>query len=178
MKSPAIAFSNQKEGRLYFTEALSNGHCEGYFPLAEQFQSQSHYAYCGISSLSMCLNAMLIDPGRIYSGVWRWFDDSMLSCCEPLDKIQEVGITLNKLACLARCNGAVCDLIYAQDIKFEQFKSDLIKACTETCGMNRPILIASYSRKELNQTGSGHFSPLAAFAVKSNMVLILDVERK
>ena len=36
------------------------------------------------------------------------------------------------------------------------------------------ILVVSYSRKVLQQTGSGHFSPLAAYDATSDSVLILD----
>lgn len=54
----------------------------------------------------MALNALLIDPHRVWKGVWRWFDESMLDCCTPLEKVQMEGITLGKVGCLARCNGA------------------------------------------------------------------------
>jgi len=177
LKTPAVAFSDPLLGRSYFQEALTSGHCEGFFSLSEHFQSQSHYAFCGISSLSMALNTLLIDPGRVYSGVWRWFDDSMLNCCEPLDIVRQKGIVLAKLACLARCNGATVDLCYASQIKYDRFKQDLIACTSTTCGKMRPIMIASYSRPVFNQTGSGHFSPIGAYAPESEMVLIMDVAR-
>lgn len=37
----------------------------------------------------------------------RWFDETMLDCCDPIEVIQVKGITLPKLDCLARCNGAL-----------------------------------------------------------------------
>ena len=36
-------------------------------------------------------------------------------------------------------------------------------------------VVANYSRSELKQPGSGHFSPVAAYDEKSNSFLILDV---
>ncbi|KAF3950687.1 hypothetical protein CMV_023591 [Castanea mollissima] len=46
-------------------------------------------------------------PMRVaYRRPWRWFDDSMLDCCEPLEKVKADGITFGKVACLAHCNGA------------------------------------------------------------------------
>ncbi|KAL7581430.1 hypothetical protein ACA910_022012 [Epithemia clementina (nom. ined.)] len=39
------------------------------------------------------------------------------------------------------------------------------------------ILVVSYDRKTLSQTGSGHFSPLAAYDPISDSVLILDTAR-
>ena len=38
-------------------------------------------------------------------------------------------------------------------------------------------MVASFSRKELMQTGNGHFSPIAAYEEKEKMVLLLDVAR-
>ena len=39
------------------------------------------------------------------------------------------------------------------------------------------VLIASYSRRVLKQTGSGHFSPIAAYDEASDTVLIMDTVR-
>lgn len=177
LKPPCIDFCDPKEGRLYFLDALKHGCLEGYFPLSSQFQSQSHYAFCGISSLSMSLNTLLIDPGRIYSGVWRWWEDGMLNSCQPLDEVRIRGITLPKLACLSRCSGVTTSLIYASNITYEQFYSDIFKACSTICSEKRPIIIASYSRKVLNQTGDGHYSPIGAYSPTYNQVLVLDVAR-
>ena len=176
LRPPAVAFS-APQARSYFEDALSNGHAEGYFALAEQFQSQSHYAFCGITSLSMALNTMLIDPGRVWQGVWRWFEDSMLDCCEPLAIVREKGIVMSKLACLARCNGAACTTTYALASSLERFRTDLLACTMDPDPETRPIMVACYGRKELNQTGTGHFSPVAAYAPASDMVLVLDVAR-
>ena len=176
LRAPAVAFS-APQARSYFKDALSSGHAEGYFALAEQFQSQSHYAFCGITSLSMALNTMLIDPGRVWQGVWRWFEDSMLDCCEPLAIVRERGIVMSKLACLARCNGAACTTTYALDSSLARFRTDLLACTVDPDPDTRPIMVACYSRKELNQTGAGHFSPIAAYAPASDMVLVMDVAR-
>ena len=39
-------------------------------------------------------------------GPWRWFDESMLDCYEPLEKVKSKGIFFGKLTCLAHCAGA------------------------------------------------------------------------
>ena len=59
----AIAFAS-REGRQLFAEAMEGGGLERYFPLAEQFHTQSEPAYCGLGSLVMALNALDIDPER------------------------------------------------------------------------------------------------------------------
>jgi len=68
------------------------------------------------------LNALAIDPGRTWKGPWRWFDESMLECCEPLEVVKSKGISMDKLDCLARCNGATTVLKYGDVISLDQFR--------------------------------------------------------
>lgn len=64
LPSSLVAFSST-EGRRRFHEALANGTAEAFFPLIEQFQTQSEPAYCGLTTLSVILNALSIDPHRV-----------------------------------------------------------------------------------------------------------------
>ncbi|PIM98834.1 Glutathione gamma-glutamylcysteinyltransferase [Handroanthus impetiginosus] len=64
---PAIDFSSP-EGKKIFTEALHDGNMEGFFKLISNFQTQSEPAFCGLASLAMVLNALAIDPCRIWKG--------------------------------------------------------------------------------------------------------------
>ena len=41
----------------------------------------------------------------------------------------------------------------------------------------RNVMIASYSRRDLEQSGSGHFSPIGGYCAERDMVLIMDVAR-
>src|SRR5690606_30953135 len=66
----AIAFASP-EGQRLFGEALAAGGLGGYFALAEQYQTQSDPAFCGLGSLVVALNALAIDPGRLWKGPWR-----------------------------------------------------------------------------------------------------------
>merc|ERR1711933_38448 len=100
-----VAFSSGK-GRALFEKALEKRLAEPYFVLAEQFRTQDEPAYCGLATLVMVLNALAIDPGRVWKGVWRWFDEEMLGCCKDLKEVQSQGISLDEFGCLARCYGA------------------------------------------------------------------------
>ncbi|KAL0693460.1 hypothetical protein Bca4012_060640 [Brassica carinata] len=120
---PAVDFSSP-EGKKIFNEALQTGTMEGFFRLISYFQTQSEPAYCGLASLAVVLNALSIDPGRKWKGPWRWFDESMLECCESLEVVKEKGISFGKLVCLAQCSGA----------KVEAF-------CTKEC-LSRFMLIS------------------------------------
>lgn len=163
---------------MFFTEALQDGTMESYFRLAEQYTTQKHPAFCGIGSLTMALNALLVDPQRVWQGVWRWYDDSMLDCCEPLDIVKAKGITMAKLACLARCNGTKAVVKSGSEMTVEEFRSIVSCCCSRDIDcVDGCVIIVSYSRAVLNQTGSGHFSPIAGYHKEKDMVLIMDVAR-
>ena len=80
-----MAFSSDA-GRQLFRESLESGHLEAFFPLIEQFHTQSDPAFCGLGSLVMVLNALGVDPGRVWRGPWRWFSEELLDCCTPLPR--------------------------------------------------------------------------------------------
>ncbi|PON34755.1 Phytochelatin synthase [Parasponia andersonii] len=144
---PAIEFASP-DGKRLFTEALGDGTMEGFFKLISYYQTQSEPAYCGLATLSMVLNALAIDPGRKWKGPWRWFDDSMLDCCEPLDKIQSEGITFGKVACLAHCNGAKVEAFRTDESSVDEFRKRVVSCSSaEDCHV-----IASYHRAVFKQS--------------------------
>ena len=80
LPTEAIAFSSP-EGRELFAAALAARGMDGFFPLAEQFHTQSDPSFCGPGSLVVALNALGIDPERSWKGPWRWFAEDLLDCC-------------------------------------------------------------------------------------------------
>eukprot|EP00467_Chlorarachnion_reptans_P022901 CAMPEP_0114510510 /NCGR_PEP_ID=MMETSP0109-20121206/13837_1 /TAXON_ID=29199 /ORGANISM="Chlorarachnion reptans, Strain CCCM449" /LENGTH=567 /DNA_ID=CAMNT_0001689845 /DNA_START=80 /DNA_END=1783 /DNA_ORIENTATION=- len=174
LPSNCIRFAGD-EGVRMFQDALAAGTGSAYFPLAEQFRTQDEPAFCGLSTLTMVLNALSIDPGRIWKGGWRWFSEEMLDCCESLERIRKQGIAFDKLACLASCNGAAVETWRARGLDSDE--EHLRQAVKEACSTSTHFLIACYSRSVLGQTGEGHFSPIAAYHEESDMVLIMDTAR-
>lgn len=162
------------EGRRLFREALAEGNLEGWFALAEQFHTQADPAFCGLGTLVVALNALGVDPGRLWKGPWRWYSEELLDCCLPLEAVRSQGITLDHFACLARCNGVSAATHRASESSIEAFRADLRSAATSASG---PVLAASYSRSALGQTGDGHFSPVAGFHEGRDVALVLDVAR-
>jgi glutathione gamma-glutamylcysteinyltransferase len=159
-------------GRQLFAEALASGGLDGYFRLAEQFHTQSEPEFCGLGSLVVALNALGIDPGRLWKGPWRWFSEELLDCCVSLDQIRRRGLDLDEIACLARCNGAAVDLFRAETSDAAAWRSSLVAAAR-----GEGVVIASYDRAGLDQTGSGHFSPIGGYHAARDLVLVLDVAR-
>lgn len=60
--------------------------------------------------------------------------------------------------------------------KSENGGTNSIEQCAEATNL-QSILVVSYARSAVGQTGDGHFSPLAAYDAASDSVLVLDVAR-
>ena len=181
-----------KEGRQLFGEALAAGTLECYFALAEQFRTQSEPAYCGLGSLVMALNTLGTDPQRVWKvrklslcsiaaadrdwcqGPWRWIDEEMLDCCSPLEVIAQQGITMAEFSCLASCNGASVVTKFGSAYTEDDLRRDVREAAVQENGV---VMVVSYDRSTVGQTGSGHFSPIGGYLASRDMVLVMDVAR-
>ncbi|KAK5971612.1 Glutathione gamma-glutamylcysteinyltransferase [Trichostrongylus colubriformis] len=85
------------------------------------------------------------------------------------------GINLTQFVCLATCNRLHAEVHYGNEE--EDFLTRLRRDLIESVRGETRVIVASYDRSQLQQTGTGHFSPLAAFHAKSDRVLIMDVAR-
>jgi glutathione gamma-glutamylcysteinyltransferase len=171
LPADAVEFSSPP-GRQLFTEAFAAGGLEGYFPLAEQFHTQAEPTFCGLGSLVVALNALAIDPGRLWKGPWRWFSEELLDCCVPLEEIRRRGLDLDQLTFVARCNGAEVELHRADLADLAAWRASLGAAAR-----GDGVVIASYDRSALDQTGAGHFSPIGGYHAARDLALVLDVAR-
>jgi len=169
-------------GRRRFMEAMRSGHMEMYFPLSEQFVTQSEPAFCGLGSLTMVMNAMQIDPLRIWKDAptpgWRWWTDEMFltHCSGSLEEVRAAGMTMDDFELLALANGAVISMHRPTDVteSIESFRSNIVHAMR---GDGKVHIVVSFSRSALKQTGDGHFSPIGGYHPESDSVLVLDVAR-
>ena len=121
-----------------------------YFDLAAQFRTQDEPTFCGLSTLVMCLNTLRLDPGRHWKGPWRWYHETMLDCCLPVEEVRANGITLDEFVCLARCNGATARLHRPGDgheATLESFR-EKVRA---SCELGSAITAVSYNRATLGQ---------------------------
>ncbi|KAJ2835423.1 hypothetical protein FBU31_001626 [Coemansia sp. 'formosensis'] len=159
-------------GRKLFKESLNEGYAEGYFNLAGNFTVQSEPAYCGPSSLAMVLNALEVDPGRTWKGVWRWYSDELLESCRTESDLKANGITFDQFLCLASSHAKVVAKRGAQATR-EEFLRDIMYVTQR----DDVFMVLSFSRPTLGQTGDGHFSPIGAYHPESRMALVLDSAR-
>ncbi|KAF9132198.1 hypothetical protein BGW39_000633 [Mortierella sp. 14UC] len=159
-------------GKKLFQEMIAAGTGECFFRLCTSFNTQSDPAFCGVSSLSMVLNALEIDPRRQWRGVWRWYSDEQLDCCTSVEVMKQKGITFNQFSCLARCHAKV-SAKRADRTTIEQFRQDIQQVCTS----DQVHMVLSFSRAALGQTGSGHFSPVGGYHAGEDKILVLDTAR-
>jgi Phytochelatin synthase len=167
--SPNLVWFSSKQGKDLLTRSISKHSAESYFPLSEQFLTQSGPPSCGPATLAMVLNSLNIDPGRIWKSPWRWFTEEMLQSCVPF----KGDTTMQHFSLMAECNGASSQTFYAS-LAHEEFFRSLVKKVTSS---NDQRLVVCFDRSSLGQTGVGHYSPVAAYDEDTDMVLILDVAR-
>ncbi|XP_069137707.1 glutathione gamma-glutamylcysteinyltransferase-like [Argopecten irradians] len=168
-----IAFSSA-EGKTIFKEALESGHMGCYFKMAAQFSTQSEPAFCGLTTLVMILNALEVDPGKIWKSPWRWYNENMLECCVPFKIIKEKGITDDQFICMAGCNSLEAESTRVDDTaSIETFRDHVARLSKQ----DDQFIALSYSRKTLGQTGDGHFSPVGGYHPDRDLVLVMDTAR-
>eukprot|EP00735_Rhodelphis_limneticus_P011404 TRINITY_DN4493_c0_g1::TRINITY_DN4493_c0_g1_i1::g.7317::m.7317 TRINITY_DN4493_c0_g1::TRINITY_DN4493_c0_g1_i1::g.7317 ORF type:complete len:540 (-),score=17.64,sp/Q9ZWB7/PCS2_ARATH/36.77/3e-70,Phytochelatin/PF05023.9/1.2e-75,Peptidase_C39_2/PF13529.1/0.15 TRINITY_DN4493_c0_g1_i1:108-1727(-) len=173
LPSSLISLSS-KEGEQMFREVLIQECCsKPALQLLSHYVTQSEPAYCGLASLAMVLNALEIDPGRIWKGPWRWFSEELLDCCTPLEKVKVDGVTMGEFVRLAVCNGAEATQFFGDSFTEDEFRQEIIRVANSS----ELFMVVSYCRTSLGQTGIGHFSPVAAYHAKSDKALVLDVAR-
>ena len=113
---------------------------------------------CGLGTLVNVMNALKIDPKRVWKYPWRWFTEEFFDCCVPLEVVKKEGITLRQFACLAKCNGADCHVYRPQDSSLEEFRKFIIDSI-ESNDLSKidndpSFIVVSYDRSTLGQTGT------------------------
>lgn len=163
------------EGKSRFKAALESGNAEAFFPLVSQMQTQSHPALCGLTTLTTVLNALEIDPKRVWAHPWRWFAESLLECCLNMESVKTEGITMDQLAHTAGCQGSVVDTF--RGLSVDDARELIKKSVRGRPDGSFEFVVGSYDRSSLGQTGTGHFSPIAALDLTTDSALVLDVAR-
>eukprot|EP01128_Nolandella_sp_AFSM9_P010345 TRINITY_DN7129_c0_g1_i1.p1 TRINITY_DN7129_c0_g1~~TRINITY_DN7129_c0_g1_i1.p1 ORF type:complete len:314 (+),score=55.39 TRINITY_DN7129_c0_g1_i1:37-942(+) len=161
------------EGKALFLEAMQDGRMNPFFRLAGSYAHQSEPAYCALAVLAMVLNSLQIDPGQTWKKPWRWYSEEMLACCTNIAEVREKGITFDQFMSLASCKGGVVQGWRYSDSSLREFRQAIVRSVES----EDEVLVASFNRKDLGQTGSGHFAPVSGYNASSDSVLLLEVAR-
>eukprot|EP00438_Fugacium_kawagutii_P024250 Skav223111 [mRNA] locus=scaffold419:751434:757300:+ [translate_table: standard] len=82
--------------------------------------------------------------------------------------------SLEQVAAFMTCHGAVAKPVEANSSSLSEFRSRIRKAFADE---ELRFLTINFDRQTLNQRGSGHHSPIAAYDEATDRVLVLDVAR-
>ena len=93
---------------------MQSNEMEPFFPLSEQFTTQEEPTYCALGTLTMCMNALNVDPQRRWRDAsgpgWRWWADEMFapasSCLPSLESVRRDGVSLRGFTQIASASGA------------------------------------------------------------------------
>jgi len=165
---------NSVKGRQVFRDAIITNYMNTYFLLSPQFHTQSDPNYCGISTLVMTLNALGVDPHRMWKYPWRWYDEETVNSCTPLPKIRAQGIDFESMVCLGRMNGLDIEAMKLSSLlPLQEFRDDVKTSCSS----NDTVILLNYSRGFFNQTGTGHFTTIGGYNEAEDLILIMDTAR-
>ena len=167
---------NSKEGKDLLQRSQ---HKNDVFNLMPYFATQQTLTYCGPTSASMILNAsnlqrptsLLLAPYQLFEQD-NFFTPEVLNITTPA-KVGMGGMTIDELSDAIKTFKLNVHLHRGTQISETRFRQDAINAVSS----NTQFIIVNYHRQALNQVGSGHFSPLAAYDKKSDRFLLLDVSR-
>lgn len=143
------------------------------------YESQIRGTYCGIASSVMVLNALGVKaPPSKYLGPKCLFTQEEFFTAEisqliSLSEVEKRGLDLEEIASILRSFPLNVVEYKAKDFEGQDLRQILISALKNP----NQCVLALYQRKELNQIGGGHWSPVAAYEEKSDSFLILDVAR-
>merc|ERR1719161_3225011 len=101
LPSTGLTAFSSPEGRKMLRESMANGSAEAYFPISEQFLTQSDPPSCGPATIALVLNSLVVQPKRVWKAPWRWYTEDMLQACTPMDLSK--GVTMEEFAHLSAC---------------------------------------------------------------------------
>jgi hypothetical protein len=150
-------------------------------PLAQWFETQANLAYCGVASAVMALNSLAIPaPTAAGYGPYRFWTQSSAFSIPGSGGFVRPEVVAREGMTLAQLQGW---LAQQPDLVVERFHGDQLSLLQWRALLQRSLndpedrLLVNYQRSALGQPGGGHISPVAAYEITSDRVLILDVAR-
>jgi len=165
-------------------DKLDNAHSRSsLLRIVRYFKTQSWWSFCGVTSVVIALNYLEVPP-PLYMGVFRWWSETKLLDLYPKLKqnvdLYPQGTTVDELTCVLTGLGVTVQNIRRAGegddaaAKAEKFTKE-VQDATSSANHRNKIILVNYHRNHVGQTGSGHWSPVAAVA--GEWVLIMEVAR-
>jgi hypothetical protein len=190
-------FSNAKEIHVPLTSTLSDEywlewdslegrqrqdnsqHKTNLYKLLRFYEAQTRKSYCGIAAAVIALNSLGIQTAKsqhlensYFFTQESFFDGKVGEAIDPI-LINKRGLTLSEMALIMDTQPLAATVYEAASLTDAEIRNKIVSALINPS----QIVIALYHRKELNQEGKGHWSPVAAYDQNSDSFLVLDVAR-
>eukprot|EP00928_Gymnodinium_smaydae_P061817 TRINITY_DN45803_c0_g1_i1.p1 TRINITY_DN45803_c0_g1~~TRINITY_DN45803_c0_g1_i1.p1 ORF type:complete len:303 (-),score=41.92 TRINITY_DN45803_c0_g1_i1:169-966(-) len=185
VQRPKLIYFNSTEG----AQLLKNAsHDRAFWQLADHFATEVNGSSCGPTSAAVVLNALgsqgiVAPPSQSYSvhgfnvpptHYWELSNLNSSTCAQHATAPWHGA--LNQVGALIGCADPRLHVkvVHARNSTVEAFRVALQRALSA-----EPLqfVIVNFDRKGLDQEGFGHHSPVGAYDVHTDRVLILDVAR-
>lgn len=139
-----------------------------YDRLADNFVRQARSAFCGVATSVIVLNALRGPEQRLDQA--SFFNDAAREVRSSL-RVTFDGMRLDNFHDLLRAHAVDVTTFYASDTDIDAFRS----VARENLARPGDYLLVNYQLRTLGQGKGGHFSPVAAYHLETDRMLILDV---
>jgi hypothetical protein len=173
---PAVIYWDSPKGKALHSRISADA---DYWQLIPNFAVQSTQTYCSVASAITVLNAMPINkPVDPMYAPYAYFTQSNFFTPEvskiiSAQTVLEIGMTREEMVKAMLMQGVKATTVAGDTVTEKALRILLKKAL----GDDGQYVLVNYLRAKLAQVGSGHWSVLAAYDAKSDMVLILDVAK-
>lgn len=133
MPKVGINFASKKSQE-FLKESINNGCANSYFPLADQFQTQSDPTFCGPTTMVCVFNSLGVDPRKKWKGIWRWYLEEVIKCLD-IEKTRDYGMTLEEFCLIAKCNGVFPEA-YRPDSNEEETEKEILSLINDSSSYN------------------------------------------
>lgn len=157
--------ADSAEGQHLLSESA---HKTDHAQLKPLLRPQRRRAFCGPATSAAVINAAL----RPSNPVTQF---SIFGTTTPHTKselaVSLSGLTLEELAVQLRAHGLAVRTVHAEHTDVTTFRAD----AQTVLGERLAFMVVNYDRGALEQAGAGHISPLGAYDVATDRLLVMDV---
>jgi hypothetical protein len=151
----------EPEGQALLEQAAAKADYDG---LSGSFVAQDLVSYCGVASSVAVLNALGQDTDQ------GDFFTPEASRVRPRHQVMFGGMSLADLGGLLAAHHVQVEVRYADSLSLDEFREIVERNLADP----DDYLLVNYQREVLGQSPVGHISPLAAYDLDTDRVLIMD----
>lgn len=96
-----------------------------------------------------------------------------MDSCDSVEKVIADGLTFGKLAFLAYCNGTKVEVFRGNQCTIDDFREHVFKCAT----LRDIYMVSLFDRAHFKQNRGSHITPIGAYHVGRDLVLLMDVSR-